>query len=323
MDNIVACLFSSGGFDNTARGLLGVAQRLADTSSRRLCALVVGAEAESLATKVARAADEVTIADQTGLTDYQPEVWLTALTQLCRQLSPVAVLLSDATYSQEIAPRLAYRLGGSAVGDAVEVELLGGTVRAKRQVYGGKAQAVIELKCRPAVLWLRARSFQPAAPRATPGDIKRAAVSLETKARTRIVERRRDDTGQARLEDARVIVAGGRGLGGREPFVKDLQPLADLLGARMAATRAACDAGWVPASWQVGLTGKKVAPDLYLAVAISGASQHLAGISDAKNVAAINSDAEAPIFGHCQFGIVGDYRQVVPLLYEKLRFRRK
>jgi electron transfer flavoprotein alpha subunit len=134
---------------------------------------------------------------------------------------------------------------------------------------------------------------------------------------TRIVERKSESTGEARLEDARVIVSGGRGLGGPEGFT-DLQQLAAMIGGMTAASRAACDSGWCPPSWQVGQTGKKVAPGLYLAVAIRGASQHLAGMSDSKVIAAINIDADAPIFKHCSFGIVEDYRKVVPLLKEKL-----
>ena len=140
----------------------------------------------------------------------------------------------------------------------------------------------------------------------------------EADTRTRIVERRREAQGATRLEEARVIVAGGRGIGGPEPFATELQPLAELLGAQLAASRAACDAGWVPPTLQVGQTGKKVAPDLYLAIAITGASQHMAGISEAKIIAAINTDPDAPIFKHCRFGIVADYRKVVPLLRAKL-----
>jgi electron transfer flavoprotein alpha subunit len=120
-----------------------------------------------------------------------------------------------------------------------------------------------------------------------------------------------------------VIVSGGRGIGGPEPFENELKPLADLMGAQMAASRAACDAGWVLPTWQVGQTGKKVSPDLYLAIAITGASQHMAGISEAKTIAAINTDPDAPIFKHSRFGIVEDYRKVVPLLREKLGALRK
>jgi electron transfer flavoprotein alpha subunit len=191
-------------------------------------------------------------------------------------------------------------------------------LRVTRQVYGGKAQAVVDLERSPAVAWLRARAFEPAPARASAGEITRAALEMKPDTRTQIIERQREDAGKARLEDARVIVAGGRGIGGAAPFATELQPLAELMGAQLAASRAACDAGWVPATWQVGQTGKKVAPELYLAIAINGASQHLAGISEAKNIAAINIDADAPIFKHCRFGIVGDYRKVVPLLREKL-----
>lgn len=320
MNDVVICLFSAAGFDKAAQGLAGAGRRLADELGGRLVALVVGADADAVAAELARVADAVTVADQPELAEYQPETCLDALTQLCREAGPRAVLLGNDTYSQEVAPRLAYRLGGSAAGDGVEVSLEGGALRVARQVYGGKARAVIELKRTPAVVWLRARSFAPAAPRAEGCEVKRAALDLPADARTRIVERRREEAGAgARLEEARVIVSGGRGIGGPEGFETELRPLAELLGAQLAASRAACDAGWVPPTWQVGQTGKKVAPELYLAVAITGASQHMAGISEARTIAAINTDPDAPIFKHCRFGIVEDYRKVVPLLREKLK----
>ena len=242
--------------------------------------------------------------------DYQPESVLSALVDACRGAD--AVLLANDTYSQEVAPRLAHRLGGACVGDGVALQIVDGRVRVTRQVYGGKANAVIELRRSPAVVWVRARSF-PAV--AITGSF---AVSAAQDDRTRIVERHNANTGEAKLEDARVIVSGGRGIGGPEGFREELEPLAKLLGAQMAASRAACDAGWVPPTWQVGQTGKKVAPELYLAVAITGASQHMAGISEARNIVAINIDPDAPIFKHARFGIVEDYKKVVPLLRQKL-----
>lgn len=268
--------------DRAAQGLAGAAQRLGDSR-----AIVVDPDA------------------------YQPEATLTALVDACRGAD--VILLSNDTYSQEVAPRLAHRLGGACVGDGTDVQIVDGKVRVTRQVYGGKAQALIELRRSPAVVWLRARSFAPVAVQnASPLTISGDA------GRTRIVERRQADQGKARLEDARVIVAGGRGIGGQEGFREELEPLAQILGAQMAASRAACDAGWVPPTWQVGQTGKKVSPDLYLAIAITGASQHMAGISEARNIAAINTDPDAPIFKHCRFGIVEDYRKVVPLLRQRL-----
>ena len=320
MSDVVICLFSSNGFDKAAQGLAGAGRRLADKLDSKLHAIVLGSDGQALADELAQVANEVVIADQG---DYQPEPCLNTLTNLCAELSPRAVLLSNDSYSQEITPRLAHRLGGAAVGDGVDLQVDGDALLVSRQVYGGKAQATIQLKRKPAVVWIRARSFSPPDARAKAGEIRQAVLDLPADTRTRIIERKRETTGEARLEEARVIVSGGRGIGGPEPFETELKPLADLLGAQMAASRAACDAGWVPPTWQVGQTGKKVTPDLYLAIAITGASQHMAGISEAKNIAAINTDPDAPIFKHCRFGIVEDYRKVVPLLREKLTALQK
>ena len=288
MSEIVLVIFGSVE-DRAAQGLAGAAQNFGEDSR----AIIVNPET------------------------YQPEGTLTALVEACRGAK--IILLSNDTYSQEVAPRLAYRLGGACVGDGTDVRIVDGRVRMTRQVYGGKAQAVIELRRSPAVVWLRARSFAPAAvQRVTPLSEDTKAVAAATALQTRIVERRTSGASDARLEDARVIVSGGRGIGGPEGFREELEPLAHLLGAQMAASRAACDAGWVPPTWQVGQTGKKVAPELYLAIAITGASQHMAGISEARNIAAINIDPDAPIFKHCRFGIVEDYRKVVPLLRKRL-----
>jgi electron transfer flavoprotein alpha subunit len=131
-------------------------------------------------------------------------------------------------------------------------------------------------------------------PLARAGEIKQAALDIPPDTRTRVIERQRETQGEARLEEARVIVSGGRGIGGPEPFDLELKPLADLLGAQMGASRAACDAGWVPPTWQVGQTGKKVTPDLYLAIAITGASQHMAGISEALITTATGLAAAIP-----------------------------
>jgi electron transfer flavoprotein alpha subunit len=318
MQDIVSCFFASSGFDKGAQGLLGAARSLADELGVALRVIVIGAGADAFTSELAAIANSVVVADVPELEEYQPETYINVLTQLCRELSPRAILLSNDTYSQEIAARLAHRLGGSAVGDGVSLQVRGGKLRVMRQVYGGKAQAMIELRRDPAVVWLRSRAFEPAVPSGTSGEITRATPQVDLDAPTCIIERHREEGVKIRLEDANVIVSGGRGIGGAEPFNTELRSLADLMGAQLAASRAACDAGWVPPTWQVGQTGKKVAPELYLAIGINGASQHIAGISEAKNIAAINIDPDAPIFKYCRFGIVGDYRKVVPLLRERL-----
>lgn len=323
MSDVIICLFSGSGYDRAAQGVAGAGRRLADQLSARLHAVIVGAHDPELNIRIASVADAVISADQKELAEYQPELHLNAITQICREIGPRAVLFGNDTYSQELTPRLAHRLGGAAAGDCLDLTAQDGAIRIKRSVYGGKAVATIELKRSPAVLWLRARAFEPVATAsASVTTVRQTRLDFQFDDRTRIIERKNEAGGEARLEDARVIVSGGRGLGGPEPF-KDLQELAAMLDGQTAASRAACDSGWCPPSWQVGQTGKKVAPGLYIAVAIRGASQHMAGISDAKNIAAINIDADAPIFKSCRFGIVEDYRKVIPLLKEKLRAMQK
>ncbi len=314
--SVVICLFSKNGFDRAAQGVAGAGRRLADELGAKLQAVIIGAADAAMIDATKAVADGVIVADNAELSEYQTELYLSAAAQICQGLAPKAVLLSNDSYSQEMAARLAHRLGGSAAGDVTAIALHDGNVRARRSVYGGKAEAVIELTRSPAVLWIRARAFDPAPVGDAVGEVNQAAITLG-EARTRIVERKSEAVGEARLEDAQIIVSGGRGLGGPEPF-EELKALAGLLGAQVAASRAACDSGWCPPTWQVGQTGKKVAPQLYLAIALHGASQHLAGMSDSKIIAAINLDKDAPIFKHCKFGIVEDYRKVLPLLKEKL-----
>ncbi|MBK7597549.1 MAG: electron transfer flavoprotein subunit alpha/FixB family protein [Acidobacteria bacterium] len=317
MSNVVVCLFSASGYDRAAQGVAGAGRRLADSLGAKMHIVAIGPSNPDFNSQAAAVADSVIVADQAELSEYQPEICLEALKQLCRPLEPRAVILSNDTWSQELAPRLAHRLGGSAAGDCLDLTVVDGSIRIKRSVYGGKAVATIELKRSPAVAWVRSRAFDPAALAASTGEIKHASAEIKPDDRTRIVERKSETSGEARLEDAKLIISGGRGLGGPEPF-KDLQEVAAMLGGQVGASRAACDSGWCPPSWQIGQTGKKVAPGLYLAVAIQGASQHIAGMSDSKVVAAVNIDPDAPIFKHCKFGIVEDYKKVIPLLKEKL-----
>jgi electron transfer flavoprotein alpha subunit len=318
VQDVVCCLLSRAGFDRAAQGLLGAGRRLADSLGGKLRAVVLGPADTALTAGAAAVADGVIVADHPLVGEYHPEIYLTALATICQPLKPRAVLLGNDTYSQELAPRLAHRLGGSAASDAVEVTVAGDQLRVTRGVYGGKATAVIALKRAPGVVWVRARAMAPADAAGRPaGEVQTLSLDLKADERVNVISRHVEAKEGVRLEDARLIVSGGRGLGGPEPF-KELQALADAMGAQMAASRAACDAGWVPPSWQVGQTGKKVAPELYLAIAISGASQHIMGIADSKVICAINRDPDAPIFRHCRFGLVEDYQKVVGPLIEKL-----
>ena len=319
MANVAVCVLGSFGYDRAAQGVAGAGRALAESLGGELHALVIGPADDGAVAALSAVADRVLIGGNEELRDVQPEQALQAAEQLHAAGGGdyVAVLLSNDTYSQEIAPRLAYRLGGSSMADAAAIRMDGDHLLAQRTAYGGKAISIYRLKKQPSVVWLRARGFEPAPEQASAGEVTSVDLALDAP-RIRITGREVAAQEGVRLEDAQVIVSGGRGLGGPEPF-QELRRLADTIGAEQGASRAACDAGWVPPNWQVGQTGKKVAPELYIAIAISGASQHLLGMGDSKVVAAINTDADAPIFKHCSFGIVEDYKQVVPLLTEKLQ----
>jgi len=317
-NDVVICLFASSGYDRAAQGVAGAGRNLASQLGGSSRAVIVGPAEEAMTSAVAAVAESVTVLDQPELADYQPELCLAALQQACEQLDPAAVLLGSDTASLELTARLAARLGGSPMSDGSALSVVDGAIRVTRSAYGGKAEAVFELKKSPAVVWLRARGFEPAQPTGGQSPIERLTVQLPDANPTRIVDRRVEETEGIPLEDAQLVVGGGRGIGGAEPF-DELRQLAEVMTAAVGASRAACDEGWLPPSAQIGQTGKKIAPELYLAIAISGAAQHVLGISDAKAVCAINNDPDAQIFRHSHFGIVEDYRKVVPPLIERLR----
>ncbi len=316
--DVAICLFSSSGYDRAAQGVAGAGRHLANQLGSSLQAVIVGSPDESMLSSVAAVADRITVADQAELADYQPEIYLAALQQACGSLNAAAVLLGGDTAGLELTARLAARLGGSPMSDGTALSIVGGAIRVTRSAYGGKAEAVFELKRSPAVVWLRARAFEPAEPTGEVAPIVKITAELPNNVPTRIAERREEATEGIPLDEAQVVVGGGRGIGGAEPF-DELRELAEIMTAAVGASRAACDEGWVPPSLQIGQTGKKIAPELYLAIAVSGAAQHLLGVSDAKVMCAINTDPSAPIFRHCTFGIVEDYRKVLPPLIRRLR----
>jgi electron transfer flavoprotein alpha subunit len=303
--------------DRATAGLLGEATRVSRQLSVEHVVIAVGVS-DDLLQNARRQADRVIVAPATEPRDYQIEPCLAALQAVCAELKPRLVLLAQDTYSQEAAPRLAFRLQGCSIGDAQRIELRDERIHVTRSVYGGKAIAVIRANVEPAVVWSRTRGFAAEPDRSAACQVQHHdGMATDDLRGTEIVDRHREASSGVRLEDAPVIVSGGRGLGGPEPF-EELRALAKQMNAEVGASRAACDAGWVSPNLQVGQTGKKVAPELYLAIAISGASQHLMGIADAKVVAAINTDPDAPIFRHCQFGLVEDYRRVVGPLKEHI-----
>ncbi|HEY8486366.1 MAG TPA: electron transfer flavoprotein subunit alpha/FixB family protein [Limnochordales bacterium] len=274
--------------------------------------------------------------DGSGAEDQEPvpavaDRLVRLLEALARRLEPAAVVLRGDAVGACVAPRLAWRLQAACVTDVVGVRSSPGGPGWVRPMYGGKAMAVWVSRRPCTVVAVRPRAFsgepveqpsEPSSGQAAAAELPVEVLALElpqqATARVRCVERRPAPAQEVRLEDARVVVSGGRGIGGPEGF-QQLQELARLLGGAVGASRAAVDAGWVPATLQIGQTGRIVAPELYVAVGISGASQHLAGISGARHIVAINRDPEAPIFHAAEVGVVEDWRRVVPLLIQRLR----
>lgn len=311
----------SGKLTRPALEALASGRKLATAANAELSAVVVGADVDGAAAQaISAGADVVYAVEDPILTEFQPDLYLSAVESAVRQADSSLVLFTLDGAGRDLVPRLAHRLGAAALTEVVSFRAEGGSVYWSRPVYGGKAMAVYTSLRERTVVGLRAKTQEPAVlDTGRTGRVVRVPLAVdETAAVSHIVERIREAVAGVNLADARIVVAGGRGLGGPEPF-KELERLASVLGGAVGASRAACDAGWVPPSIQVGQTGTIVAPDLYIAVGISGASQHLAGIAAARTVIAINKDPEAPIFKRATLGIVADYKTVLPTLTEQLK----
>ncbi|MEX2599820.1 MAG: electron transfer flavoprotein subunit alpha/FixB family protein [Dehalococcoidia bacterium] len=287
----------------------------------KLSVLLVGEQVGDAAkAAIAHGADIVYTAEGSAFADSPSDATVATAEAAVKEAAPRFVIGAKTLLGRDVMPRLAFRVGTALAQDATALSVDGqGRLLATRPVYGGNAEATIACTRTPAVAALRPKVVDALEPDARrQGEVVALDVALDSSVvRTRVVERVEQASEGLRLEDAKVIVSGGRGLGGPEPFTT-LEELATLLGGAVGASRAACDAGWVPTSYQVGLTGKTVTPDLYIAVGISGASQHMAGCSNAKTLVAINKDAGANIFKEARFGVAGDWQKVLPAFIDQL-----
>jgi len=289
---------------------LALARRLAPTGT--VIALLLGADKAMAEALIARGADQVVLGTRKAFDGYNSDGWTACAAAIAREHAVTLVLAAHTPRGADLAPRLAFRLNAGCATGCVGVEQKDGTLHFTRASHGGNVRETLRFETECVVATVRAGVYD-----ALPADTTRTGeiVALDTApaSRIRIIERQREDSGAQRLEDARVIVAGGRGLNGPEGF-KVLEPLAEALGGAVGASRVPCDLGWCSHAMQIGLTGKTVTPELYIAVGISGASHHLAGCGNAKTIVAINTDADAAIFREAKFGVVGDYAKVVPAL---------
>jgi electron transfer flavoprotein alpha subunit len=268
--------------------------------------------AEYGAAKVYEAADE-------ELTSYVVAPKAELLAQLVADKSPAAVLVPATAESKEVAGRLAVKLGSGVLTDVVDVS---DDFTGEHSIFGGAVIAHAKVRGGLPIVAVRPNAVSPEPAPTTPVEEQVSVTLPDTAKAAKIVERVVQEKGdRPELTEAAIVVSGGRGVGGAENF-KIIEDLADSLGAAVGASRAATDAGWYPHQFQVGQTGKTVSPQLYIAVGISGAIQHRAGMQTSKTIVAINKDPEAPIFELVDYGVVGDLFQVAPLLTEEITKRR-
>jgi electron transfer flavoprotein alpha subunit len=289
------------------------ARRLADGLGVKVASVALGPGARAASAELAAyGADRVHVFDDAALAAYSTEAYARALAQVIGQEKPTVVLLPFTALGKDLAPRVAARLGAGLVSDCVSLAVKDGQLEARRPMYAGKAFATVRCAGEPQMATLRPNVFALG-----PKDAARRAEVIEGQvdatARARVKAVAASGEGKVELSEAQVIVSGGRGLKGPEHFHL-VQELGQAFGAAVGASRAVVDAGWVDHHMQVGQTGKTVSPTLYIACGISGAIQHLAGMSSSKFIVAINKDADAPIFKIANYGLVGDVFEILPKL---------
>ncbi|HMO54616.1 MAG TPA: electron transfer flavoprotein subunit alpha/FixB family protein [Tepidiformaceae bacterium] len=296
--------------------LIGAARKLSGEGGGSVTALIAGNEA--LAKElIALGADAAIAATNGALASGTAEAYLPAVEAAVSQSGADIILLGQTSLGRDLGPALAFKFNTAVSMDTVDVKIEGGKLRATRAAYGGNARAEVGFKNSPAIATLKAKSFDGQEPDAgRSGNV--STIDAAGDSRVKVTGVSKAESTGVRIEDAPVVVSGGRGLGDPSGFTM-LEQLANLLKGATGASRAACDLGWYPPSQQVGLTGKTVSPNLYVAVAISGASQHMAGMAGSKNIVAINKDADANMVKVAKFAIIDDYKKIVPALIEEIK----
>jgi len=306
-----------------ATELLGCGRKLADSLGEELSAVLLGSGVKGFASEaIAFGADKVYVVDDPLLKEYQTDSYVAVMEKIVKRVMPRILLLGQTSIGRDLAPRLAFRLNTALSMDCVELAIEPQTklLLQTRPVYGGNARAIFTTGGQPQIATVRAKAMSALERNdSRKGEVIDVEAGIDASIiKAKVVGKVKEEVAGVKLEDAPVVVSGGRGIGSPEGFQK-LGELARLLKGAVGATRPPVDNGWVPTTTQVGLTGKIVAPDVYIAVALSGSSQHMAGCSGAKNIIAINKDPEANIFKEARFGVVGDWKQVIPAFAEKVK----
>lgn len=315
-DFLVFCEVADGTAKGSARELLGKARELADGGD--VVAVLIGDNVVGAAGALgALGADRVLTVEDSGLEHYVSTSFASALAQVVDDVGPDVVLGSASVLGKDLFPRAAHLCDAALGPDVVDLSEGDDGIEGVRPLYSGKCLATVQLDCDPKFFTVRANSFVLGSVEAGAGEVEAFDADLDEPG-YEVLEIEESGGDRVDLTEATRIISGGRAMGSADKF-EIFEEAADLMGGAIGASRAAVDAGYAPHSMQVGQTGKVVNPNLYIACGISGAIQHLAGMRTSKVIVAINKDAEAPIFQHATYGIVGDLFEVVPMLTEELR----
>lgn len=311
---------------NVGYELLAPGRAMADKLGSQLVAVILGKDVEAVAAQaIAYGADQALLVEGDEYDVYNTDVQSYAMETLVRKYAPFIVLYGATNNGRDVAPRVACALHTGLTADCTGLDIdEKGLLASTRPAFGGNLMATISCPDhRPQMSTVRPGVFKkPAADDSRTGEIIREDIHIDpADVRVHLIERVKEVAEAVHLEEADIIVSGGRGLGNPENFSL-IRDLADAMGGVVGASRAAVDAGWIPHAHQVGQTGKTVAPKIYVAVGISGAIQHLAGMSGSDTIIAINKDPDAPIFSVADYGIVGDLFEVVPALADAIRAKK-
>mgnify|MGYP001768868949 CR=1 FL=1 len=294
---------------------ISAARKLAQANGGPVVGVVIGAGVGAAAADAARFVDKLLCCDNPALGAALAETWAPVLVSAVKKTGAVALVASATSTGKDVLPRVAGLLDA---GMASEIVAVTGAKTFRRPTYAGNALTDVEVLTPIVVASVRQTEFPPAAPAASAGPVEALDPGPIDALGSELVTLRASKSARPDLAEAKVVVAGGRGMKDAEGF-KVLEQLTDLLGGALGASRAACDAGMVSNDLQVGQTGKVVAPELYIAVGISGAIQHLAGMKSSKVIVAINKDPEAPIFQVADYGLVGTWESTIPPLTQQIK----
>ena len=251
--------------------------------------------------------------------NLNPNILSKLASSMIEDLQPNKILISKTNLGQDLAPRLAFKFGWGLVNDCLNIEKNeNNDWTAIRPIFGGNFMSKINIKTPTEIYCVRPKVFDSLTDKTISPEIEYKQFTNDLETKTKVLKRINEQSEGIKLEDADIVIAGGRGLGGPEPF-ETLDEIAGLLNAAVGASRAVCDAGWMDHSYQIGLTGKDISPNLYLTVAISGASQHMAGCGNSKHIVSIDKNVEANIFNDAEFGSIGDWKNILPGFLDTLK----